>query len=96
MFADLECELLSVGDETSASRARMEVSASLLSEAGYSVRSKFEPGQPETVIAREVESNAYDLLVMGAFGHSKIRNLIIGSTTTEMLRCCRIPVLLFR
>ena len=58
--------------------------------------SKIETGQPETVIAREVETDHYDLLVMGAFGHSRIRNLIIGSTTTEMIRSCKIPVLLFR
>ena len=96
VFADFECELLSVGPETSESTAQMETSARLLREAGYKVQTKFESGQPETVIAREVETDAYDLLVMGAFGHSRIRNLIIGSTTTEMIRSCKIPVLLFR
>jgi nucleotide-binding universal stress UspA family protein len=34
--------------------------------------------------------------LMGAYGHSHIRNLIIGSTTTAMIRSCKIPVLLFR
>jgi nucleotide-binding universal stress UspA family protein len=96
VFTDLECELLSVGPENSAVATQMEASASLLREAGYTVQTKFEPGQPETVIAREVETDAYGLLVMGAFGHSRIRNLIIGSTTTEMIRSCKIPVLLFR
>ncbi|MDF1750857.1 MAG: universal stress protein, partial [Alphaproteobacteria bacterium] len=37
-----------------------------------------------------------DLLVMGAYGHSRIRNLIIGSTTSAMLRLCKIPVMMFR
>ncbi len=32
----------------------------------------------------------------GAYGHSRIRNLIIGSTTTEMIRSCKIPIVLFR
>lgn len=96
VFADLECELLSVGNETPASNAQMEAAANLLREAGYKVQTKFAPGQPETVIAREVETDAYDLLVMGAFGHSRVRQLIIGSTTTAMIRSCKIPVLLFR
>jgi nucleotide-binding universal stress UspA family protein len=48
------------------------------------------------VITREVETDAYELMIMGAFGHSRIRHLIIGSTTTEMIRSCKIPVLLFR
>jgi nucleotide-binding universal stress UspA family protein len=96
VFADLDCELLRVGTETAELGAQMETSAGQLREAGYKVQTKFEPGKPETVIAREVASDAYDLLVMGAFGHSRIRNLIIGSTTTEMIRSCKIPILLFR
>jgi nucleotide-binding universal stress UspA family protein len=96
VFADLDCELLRVGTETPELVAQMETSARQLREAGYRVKTKFEPGKPETVIAREVESDAYDLLVMGAFGHSRIRHLIIGSTTTEMIRNCKIPILLFR
>lgn len=95
-FKGLDCELLFVGVETSDSAAQMEVSAERLRGAGYSVKTKIETGQPETTIAREVETDHYDLLVMGAFGHSRIRNLIIGSTTTEMMRSCKIPVLLFR
>jgi nucleotide-binding universal stress UspA family protein len=33
---------------------------------------------------------------MGAYGHSRIRNLFVGSTTTEMIRSCKVPILLFR
>lgn len=96
VFADLECELLQVGEETAAAAAQIEAAADQLRAAGYDVRTKFEAGQAEIVIAREVETDFYDLMVMGAFGHSRIRQLIIGSTTTEMIRNCRIPILLFR
>ncbi len=96
IFADLECELLRVGEATPEATGQMDASASLLRDAGYQVKTKFESGQPETVITREVETDAYELMIMGAFGHSRIRNLIIGSTTTEMIRSCKIPVLLFR
>jgi len=96
IFADLECELLRVGEATPESTRQMDASASLLRAAGYQVKTKFASGQPETVITREVETDAYELMIMGAFGHSRIRHLIIGSTTTEMIRSCKIPVLLFR
>jgi nucleotide-binding universal stress UspA family protein len=96
VFADLECEMLSVGVETPQLIAQLEGSANLMREAGYNVLTKIVSGQPEKVIAREIETDAYDLVVMGAFGHSRIRNLIIGSTTTEMIRSCKIPLLLFR
>ena len=53
-------------------------------------------GQPEKEIADRAEAHDFDLLVMGAYGHSRIRSLLIGSTTTEMIRACKVPVLLFR
>lgn len=42
------------------------------------------------------ERERIDLLVMGAYGHSRIRSMLLGSTTTQLLRTCPIPVLLLR
>ena len=53
-------------------------------------------GQPETALAKLVEEAQFDMLVMGAYGHSRIRSLIIGSTTTAMIRACKVPVVLMR
>jgi len=33
---------------------------------------------------------------MGAYGHSRLRTLMIGSTTAEMIRTQGVPVLVFR
>jgi nucleotide-binding universal stress UspA family protein len=33
---------------------------------------------------------------MGAYGHSRVRQLILGSTTTQLMRTCNVPVMLFR
>ena len=43
-----------------------------------------------------IEEKNIDFLLMGAYGHNRIRYLVIGSTTAQMLRSSRIPVLLFR
>jgi nucleotide-binding universal stress UspA family protein len=43
-----------------------------------------------------VAQDYIDLLVMGAYGHSSIRQFIVGSTTSAMMRTVKIPVLLFR
>ena len=53
-------------------------------------------GKPEDVIAHEVASTGSQLLIMGAYGHSPFRTMLVGSTTTQMIRSCTIPVLLFR
>jgi nucleotide-binding universal stress UspA family protein len=53
-------------------------------------------GDAETAIAEYVATAGIDLLVMGAYGHGRLRNMIVGSTTTALLRSCKIPVLVFR
>jgi len=37
---------------------------------------------------------AVDLLVMGAYGHSRVRELVLGGTTREILRTMTVPVLM--
>ena len=59
-----------------------------------------------STVARDIEvgdailaalsDNSCDMLVMGAYGHSRIRHLLVGSTTTEMIRRAGMPVLILR
>jgi len=96
LFAGLECCLLLIGAENSENQKRLDDARTILEAGSFDVDAKILPGQPDTVIASAVENHGIDLLVMGAYGHSRIRNLIIGSTTSEMVRSCKIPVILFR
>ncbi len=96
LFAGLQCRLLTVGPDTDETRKRLADARATLEGAGYAVEASIVQGQPETVISHAVESEAIDLLVMGAYGHSRVRSLIIGSTTTGMIRSCKIPIALFR
>lgn len=96
LFAGLDCRLLMAGADSVEGRNRLDDAATSLRAAGYLVQADIVSGQADEVIAGRVESDGIDLLVMGAYGHSRIRSLIIGSTTTEMIRSCRIPVMLFR
>lgn len=50
----------------------------------------------EAVLPRYLNELSIDLLVMGAYGHSRIRHLIVGSTTTTLLRTSPVPVLILR
>lgn len=53
-------------------------------------------GDPEEVLHRELEARGAQLLLMGAYGHTRLRRLIVGSLTTAMMQGCHVPVLLFR
>lgn len=67
-----------------------------LTQAGYKPVCQMLHGIPEDEIADYIETKAINLILMGAYGHSRIRHLVIGSTTAEMMRQCRVPVILFR
>lgn len=95
-YSGLDLHVVTAGDANSAVARQLDEVVGTLKAAGYTVRASVLAGQPEQVIAGFVEREACDLLVMGAYGHSRIRNLIIGSTTTEMIRSCKVPIALFR
>ena len=96
LFPGLQCHVLTVGSQTAEAQDSLGYASKRLRDAGYAVEAKLIQGQPDAAIAAYVEAQKIDLLVMGAYGHSRLRNLIIGSTTTEMVRSCKIPVMLFR
>ena len=53
-------------------------------------------GDPEEGILQLRETVGADLIVMGAYGHTRIRELILGSTTSHVMRKAKVPVLLAR
>ncbi len=38
----------------------------------------------------------FDLVVMGAYGHSRLRELVLGSTTVQIMRSVNCPLVLCR
>ena len=53
-------------------------------------------GVPETEILEFAGKTKADLIIMGAYGHTRIRELILGSTTSHVIRKAPVPVLLIR
>ena len=96
LYRHLECHIVIAGREGSRGQKKLKSAENLLKKVGINYQIFSGRGEPEKVISSHVENENIDLLVMGAYGHSRIRNLIIGSTTTQMIRSCRVPVLLFR
>lgn len=96
LLAGLPVTLAFAGVETPDIRKALENARDTLSAGGFNADIVIENGRPEAILGKLVEGRHYDLVVMGAYGHSRIRSLIIGSTTTEMVRTCKVPILLMR
>ena len=90
------CHILRAGKLDDKARWYLDEAAEKLRGGGFDVTTHALRGEPETVIAEAIKREGIQLLVMGAHGHSPIRHLILGSTTTTMVRTCQVSVLLFR
>ncbi len=92
LLSGVSLHVVMAGHADDASRRQMAWAQTMLPEAGFHEL----PGAAEEVVQELVARTGARLLVMGAYGHSPLRTFIVGSTTTSLMRSCRIPVLLFR
>ena len=98
IFAGLELHIVTVAksatDKTAI--ARIESAKQLMQQAGFEPVCAVIEGHSEKAISNYITDRDISLLLMGAYGHNRIRHLVIGSTTAQMLRSSNVPVLLFR
>ncbi|MFN4205885.1 MAG: universal stress protein [Agrobacterium albertimagni] len=92
----LGVKVVMAGTDTSENRKKLDDAAVILKAAGYAPETALVQGSADKVISDMVEKEGFDLLAMGAYSHSRLRSLFIGSTTTEMIRSCKVPVVIFR
>lgn len=96
LLRGLECHVVMVGLADAAHDAALQDARERLAQAGYVVTAQLLPGKAAVVIADQVKRANIDLLVMGAYGHSQLREFFVGSTTTKLVRTCPVSVLMFR
>ncbi|WP_322890472.1 MULTISPECIES: universal stress protein [unclassified Yoonia] len=96
LFQGLSIHVVTVGTATAEVEKGLANAKAMLKAAGLEAETSVLPGQPEKALADLVDTEGFDMLVMGAYGHSRIRSLVIGSTTTAMIRACKVPVVLMR
>jgi nucleotide-binding universal stress UspA family protein len=96
LLRGFDCHLVMAGRTDTRLESALRGARDELARAGFTVTAQSKPGNAAAVIAETVRSGGIELLIMGAYGHSHIREFIAGSTTTKMVRSCAIPVLMFR
>ncbi len=96
LFSGLRIDLVTVGQRNRDTEKAQENAKAILTGAGLEAETTILSGQPDEVLGKRVEEHGAALVAMGAYGHSRIRAFVLGSTTSEMLRSCKAPVLLMR
>lgn len=98
IFEGLELHIVTVANSATdpTAIAQIESAKQLAQQAGFEPVCSAIEGHSEKAISQYVTDRDISLLLMGAYGHSRIRHLVIGSTSAQMLRSSHIPVLIFR
>ena len=96
LFRGIPIHLVMVGEDTPANRAPLQGAADALQAAGFEVHVAIRAGDVEPTLHAYQAEHGIGLLVMGAYGHSRIRQFLVGSTTTSMIRTTTTPLLLLR
>ena len=96
LFRGLPCHVVMVGEDRADSRESLDWARTHLETAGFDVTAEILPGEVEAVLCAYRTEHAIDLIVMGAYGHSRIREFLVGSTTTKLIRQSKVPLLLLR
>ncbi|CBV43528.1 universal stress protein [Halomonas elongata] len=96
LFQGIPVHVVIVGAETGDNRSQLDWALKTLRDAGHEAEGAIRAGDVEPTLHAYQEEQNIDLLVMGAYGHSRIRHLLVGSTTTVMLQRAEVPVLLLR
>jgi nucleotide-binding universal stress UspA family protein len=92
----LPVHLVMAGADVEAAQVQMASAAHILREAGFDTKTAIVAGEPETVLHQYQQQHVIDLMVMGAYGHSRIRQFIVGSTTTAMICNAKCSLLILR
>jgi nucleotide-binding universal stress UspA family protein len=96
LFRGLPCHVVMVGADKPEAREQLDWARTTLEKSGFEVAASLRSGQVEDVLCAYRTEHAIDLIVMGAYGHSKIREFLVGSTTTKLIRQSKVPLLLLR
>lgn len=96
LFQGLGVTLVFAGVETPSITSMLQSATATLAAGGVKAETLIKSGDPERVLSEMTGQGSHDMLVMGAYGHSRVRRLMVGSTTTAMIRSCRVPVVLMR
>lgn len=88
--------LVMVGPETSDRWEQLKKAEQMLAGLEAEITLAIRAGDVEPALHAYQEEQDIDILVMGAYGHSRIRQFLVGSTTAKMLETARKPLVVLR
>jgi nucleotide-binding universal stress UspA family protein len=92
----LDIHLVYVGDESEHLRSEFKMAEDQMTKASINFKAAFLQGEVSETLNQYVQANGISVLAMGAFGHSWLRDMVMGSVTSKLIGSIRNPLLLVR
>lgn len=96
LLQGMTCHLVTIKNTEQAQQQKFEQAKMRLEQEGFSVIATYLEGDISTSLMDYKQQHDIELLVMGAFAHSKMRNFFLGSNTMRMIENCRVPLIVLR
>ncbi|NHN38039.1 universal stress protein [Pseudomaricurvus alcaniphilus] len=96
LLKGLKCHLVMVRNNESAQQEKLDQAKALLQQEGFEVQAELLEGNIYETLMQYKREHSIDMLVMGAFAHSKVRQFFLGSNTMRMLENSQIPLVVLR
>ena len=97
VLKDLQGHIVMIGHDDDSSIQSLELATKQLESAGFKVESHLLPKSDAVEGLLEFRAkNQVDIIVIGAYGRSKLQQLFLGSTTTKIIAQTVTPVILVR
>ena len=96
LLQGMTCHLVTIKNTEQAQQQKFEQAKTRLEQEGFSVIATYIEGDISTSLMDYKQQHDIELVVMGAFAHSKMRNFFLGSNTMRMIENCRVPLIVLR
>ncbi|QNI03927.1 universal stress protein [Halomonas sp. SH5A2] len=98
LFSGIACDVVMVGGHTDEHKEQMQWAVDLLQENDIPAESFLlkNDGNISDALIEHIQSRDIGLLAMGAYGHTRLRQWLVGSTTTNVLLKSQCAMLILR
>jgi len=96
LYRDMHCHVVHVSKGEAQADSLLKDASQRIAKAGLQVSTAKLHGNPQEQLLNYQQEHDIQMVVMGSFGHGRLREMLWGSFTSKMLHTAKIPLLLLR
>jgi nucleotide-binding universal stress UspA family protein len=96
LFKGMTVDLVYAGARVPKIEKNAQSAIEALNDNGLSAQFFIKNGRPENVLYDMTQRKEGQILVMGGYSHTWLKNRLIGSSTTNIIQSCKVPIFIVK